>query len=448
MSASPVNASLLRLLILLTLPTLLATAFRVDTPILATMTINQPYTFTWHLDSADSLPLKFWPKLWGSSPVYTVADLGHTSTILSDTSGVLTLRPFKTGEVYFFCDIVYGTEGALGRDMCSGDVLTVVQTGSPPQLPSPGTTLDAPPPITSPPTSTSTFTESSKGLPGTPSATQNSQRTGTVSLPSSSAASEAVSRTPTVTHSDTSFVSILDSRNTTLTQINTTTATPTTNTIVTGAKAAPSLTPAIIGGILGGVVALIILIAIILIILLRRCRHKRQEAICNDPVSPSEYSYGSSTTSSSATSLVVPFREVKSVSTDSIGLSDQLSRNRPSLLAQIATSGILGGDEKRQLDAATHSNSLQPPADLNPDQRQLADENHGSTGRLESSEYGLSRPANVTAGTVMDSDTRDTVNDANTVEHSHLLTRLELMAQRIAWLEAGQGSLPPQYTQS
>ncbi|KAK1226614.1 hypothetical protein PQX77_010409 [Marasmius sp. AFHP31] len=335
--------------------------------------------------------------------------------------------------------------------MCSGDVLTVVQTGSPPQLPSPGTTLDAPPPITSAPTSTSTFPESSKGLPGTPSATQNSQRTGTVSLPSSSAASEAVSRTPTVAHSDTSFVSIHDSRNTTLTQINTTTATPTTNTVVTGAKAAPSLTPAIIGGILGGAVALILLTAIILIILLRRCRHKRQEqeAICNDPVSPSEYSYGSSTTSSSVTSLVVPFREVKSASTDSIGLSDQLSRNRPSLLAQIATpSGISGGDEKRQLDAVTHSNSLRPPANLNPDQRQLADENHGSTGQLESSEYGLSRPTNVTAGTAMDSDTRDTVNDANTVEHSHLLTRLELMAQRITWLEAGQGSLPPQYTQS
>ncbi|KAJ8074264.1 hypothetical protein PM082_012574 [Marasmius tenuissimus] len=452
MSAFPFNASLLHSFILLTLPTLLVTAFHVDTPLPATMTINQPYTFTWHLDSADSLPLKLWPKLWGSSPVYTVADLGHTSTILSDTSGVLTLSPSKTGEAYFFCDIVYGTEGARGSDMCRGDVIRVVQTGPSPEPP-PGTTVAATlPPLTPVSTSTSTFSEASRASAGTPSVTQNSQQTDLLDLFSSSAANSSASRTPTITHSDTSSVSIINSRNTTVTQINTTTAVPATNTIVAGAKAGPSLTPAIIGGIIGGVVALIILTAIILIIFLRRSRHKRhgQKTIRHDPGPSSEYSYGSSTSSSSVTSLVVPFREVKSASTYSIGLSDQSPRNRPSLITQTATCYDSGGDEKRQLDAATHYNSLEPSSSVNtnPEPRRLIDENHNNRGQLESSEYGLPMSADVTAGTAIDPATRNTVNDTNPLEHGHLLTRLELMAQHITWLEAGHGSLPPQYSQS
>ncbi|KAL0063878.1 hypothetical protein AAF712_009232 [Marasmius tenuissimus] len=195
------------------------------------------------------------------------------------------------------------------------------------------------------------------------------------------------------------------------------------------ATAAPLYTPALIGGIVGGVVAFIIIVAIIVIFLKKGCKRRRQEQekCPRNSVAPSEPEWPFETSQYSPTSafnLLAPFRVIEERSPVLVEQPPQLRSLRPSLL-----SGAIDYDAPSVYSVQDENNTEQP--DLKEYSPEAVNTNMGSVMDIDTGKS--------------DTDTRATTSaNPGMLDHELLMTRLEYMTQRIAWLEA-EGRSPPQY---
>ncbi|KAJ8074265.1 hypothetical protein PM082_012575 [Marasmius tenuissimus] len=208
----------------------------------------------------------------------------------------------------------------------------------------------------------------------------------------------------------------------------TSTTTESSTSTIMAATVAPSVTPALIGGIVGGVVALITIVVIIVIFLKKGCKPRRQEQekCPRNSVAPSEPEWPLETSQYSPTSafnLLAPFRAIEERSPVLVE-QPQLRSLRPSLL-----SGAIDYDEPSVYSVQDENNAEQP--DLKEYSPEVVNTNMGSVINTDARKS--------------DTDTRATTSaNPGMLDHELLMTRLEYMAQRIAWLEA-EGRSPPQY---
>ncbi|KAJ8074278.1 hypothetical protein PM082_012588 [Marasmius tenuissimus] len=464
----PFTESLLCSLIVLHFSALFAMGFSVETPFPATMTISQPYTFTWHRGRSDSNPLFFWLEFYGEN-VHSAGDMGRSSTITtSTTGGVVTLTPTKTGNVQVFC-WVWNSNRGEDDDVCPGDVIRIVQTPPPPPPPT-----SPPPPNTvqtTSTTSTSTPTPTTQLAASTPTAvstttsaeasaastsvqspvTQSFQR-GSNSEPINLSSTADLMRSGKSENAQPSHGSVSHSIHETGIENDTTTP---ANTSAFAATPHPRM-PAIIGGIVGGVVVLIIVTVIILILLMRRCRHRRQvQKARAEPIPlgpPYDESFGNSPTS--ATSLLGAVGDRKSTSS----LSKEQTEKPPAGLYPLrfmepsSSRGDLEDDEKKEPESEAPSNLPEPGLVKDPlNQGPFSIVSPDETGQPESTERApedTNEPdsESETRNPAVPSDTRVTSAGPSLIDNEQLIARLEYMAQRIAWLES-EGRSPPQYTQ-
>ncbi|KAK1221624.1 hypothetical protein PQX77_015568 [Marasmius sp. AFHP31] len=241
---------------------------------------------------------------------------------------------------------------------------------------------------------------------------------------------------------------------------NQTDTTSATNTASIATTTAPSRIPAIIGGIVGGVVAFIIVTVIILILLLRRCRHRRQaqeppaEPQPAEPLgSPYNESFVNSPTS--ATSLLATVGQRKSTSSSTKGSAE----NHPPALnpLRLIPPSVFTG--RGDLENEEKGHGPEAPSNLQEsglvkdtiDQDPFATETPDETGGPEPIEPAPEDanepdPELDTRNPVVSSNMRITSAGPSMIDNEELVTRLEYMAQRIAWLEL-EGRSPPQYTQ-